>query len=886
MADFLDFVVRDSLLNPLTITLLSTDLEQIDEGTRHGIDAQIDDTDPLGRKGAILAESASKETSPLGVLNSNPSPSTLSSEAPTVPVSPAATSQVVFPASLSMNSSGYPTSQASSPASVPTAAAVTSELRPAATSTLAPHAPNQLILKFKQGIASAEVAQFKSLFGAVSTQTIKLTGAEIWKLSGSLSVEKILKQYRSNPIFEYIEPDYIRTLGTISTQATFPNDPSFNQLWGLHNTGQSGGTPDADIDAPEAWDIQKGNPNLVIGVLDTGVDYNHPDLAGNIWTNPGEIAGDGIDNDGNGYVDDIRGWDFAYNDNNPSDVQGHGTHVSGTIAGKGNNGVGVTGVAWNAKIMPLKFLNDQGSGSTSNAILAINYATAKGVKLTNNSWGGGGFSQGLYNAINAAGQAGALFIAAAGNNGNNNDANPFYPASYNLANIISVAATNRNDQLVTFANTGGWWGSNYGLTSVDLGAPGSDIYSLAPGGGYATLSGTSMASPHVAGAAALLWSQNPTWTAQQVKNALMNTGDPLASLAGKTVSGKRLNVFKALGGSFTVTNQFIGDFASWSANPNVRVLTGDFNGDGKTDVSLVNQSAGWNTLPVAFSQGNGNFSVTNQFIGDFASWSANSNVRVLTGDFNGDGKTDVSLVNQSAGWNTLPVAFSQGNGNFSVTNQFIGDFSSWSANSNVRVLTGDFNGDGKTDVSLVNKSVGWNTLPVAFSQGNGNFSVTNQFTGDFASWAANPNVDALTGDFNGDGKTDVALINKTAGWNTLPVAFSQGNGSFSVTNQFIGDFASWAANPNVRVRTGDFNGDGKTDVSLVNQSAGWNTLPVAFSQGNGNFSVTNQFIGDFASWAANPNVNVLTGNFNGDSKTDVALVNQSAGWNTLPVAFF
>jgi hypothetical protein len=315
----------------------------------------------------------------------------------------------------------------------------------------------------------------------------------------------------------------------------------------------------------------------------------------------------------------------------------------------------------------------------------------------------------------------------------------------------------------------------------------------------------------------------------------MNTGDPLASLAGKTVSGKRLNVFKALGGT----------------NPNP-----------------------------------GQYTVTNQFIGDFASWSANPNVRVLTGDFNGDGKTDVSLVNQSAGWNTLPVAFSQGNGNFSVTNQFIGDFASWSANPNVRVLTGDFNGDGKTDVSLVNQSAGWNTLPVAFSQGNGNFSVTNQFIGDFASWSANPNVDALTGDFNGDGKTDVALINKSAGWNTLPVAFSQGNGSFSVTNQFIGDFASWAANPNVRVRTGDFNGDGKTDVSLVNQSAGWNTLPVAFSQGNGNFSVTNQFIGDFASWAANPNVNVLTGNFNGDSKTDVALVNQSAGWNTLPVAFF
>nr|NCR73594.1 S8 family serine peptidase [Microcystis aeruginosa LG13-12] len=396
--------------------------------------------------------SLSKETSPLGVLNSNPSPSTVSSEAATVPASPAATSQVAFPASPSIDSSGYSTSQASSLASVPTAAPVTSELEPAATSTLAPYAPNQLILKFKQGIASAQVAQFQSLFGAVSTQTIKLTGAQVWKLSGSLSVEKILAQYRSNPIFEYIEPDYIRTLGTITPKATFPNDPSFNQLWGLHNTGQSG----------------------------------HQDLVGNIWTNPGEIANDGIDNDGNGYIDDIRGWDFAYNDNNPSDVYGHGTHVSGTIAGKGNNGVGVTGVAWNAKIMPLKFLDDTGSGSTSNAILAIDYATDKGVKLTNNSWGGGGYSQALYDAINAAGQAGALFIAAAGNDAKNTDTSPSYPASYNLANIISVASTTRTDSLSSF--------SNYGLTSVDLGAPGSEIYSTTPNNTYATYSGTSMAS--------------------------------------------------------------------------------------------------------------------------------------------------------------------------------------------------------------------------------------------------------------------------------------------------------------------------------------------------------------------------------------------------------
>ncbi|MFN6364317.1 MAG: S8 family serine peptidase, partial [Aphanizomenon sp.] len=395
------------------------------------------------------------------------------------------------------------------------------------------YASNKLIVKFNDTINIAQANEIKNTLGVVKTDTIKLTGAQIWTLSGKTSVETALATYRNNPTFKYIEPDY-----TITTAATIPNDPSFGQLWGLNNTGQSGGTPDADIDAPEAWDIQKGNPNLVIGVIDTGVDYNHTDLVGNIWTNAGEIAGDGIDNDNNGYIDDIRGWDFAYNDNNPMDVQGHGTHVSGTIAGKGNNGVGVTGVAWNAKIMPLKFLNDSGSGSTSNAILAINYATAKGVKLTNNSWGGGGYSQALYDAINAAGQQGALFIAAAGNSSQNTDINPAYPASYNLANIISVASTTNTDGLSSF--------SNYGLTSVDLGAPGSGIYSTLPNNSYGTYSGTSMASPHVAGAAALVWSQNPTWTAQQVKNTLMNTGDSIAALAGKTVSGKRLNVFNAL----------------------------------------------------------------------------------------------------------------------------------------------------------------------------------------------------------------------------------------------------------------------------------------------------------------------------------------------------
>ncbi|CAD5979954.1 Thermitase [Planktothrix rubescens NIVA-CYA 18] len=414
---------------------------------------------------------------------------------------------------------------------------------------------DRVIVKLNPTANASEITNLQSEIGVTQVTKASQLGIDIWQIPSG-TVEQTISAYKDDPRFEYIEPDYIITLddvqkpsstqessGKITPQATTPNDPSYSQLWGLNNTGQDGGTPDADIDAPEAWDIQKGDPNLVIGVIDTGVDYDHPDLSANIWTNPGEIAGDGIDNDSNGYIDDVRGWDFASNDNNPMDVHGHGTHVAGTIAGKGNNGVGVTGVAWNAKIMPLKYLNDSGVGPTSNAILAINYATAKGVKLTNNSWGGGGYSQALYDAINTAGQQGALFIASAGNESNNNDANPAYPASYDLANIISVASTTRTDGLSSF--------SNYGATTVDLGAPGSSIYSTLPNSSYGTLSGTSMASPQVTGAAALLWSQNPTWTAQQVKNKLMQTTDPISALSGKTVTGGRLNINNALASSDT-----------------------------------------------------------------------------------------------------------------------------------------------------------------------------------------------------------------------------------------------------------------------------------------------------------------------------------------------
>jgi subtilisin family serine protease len=336
---------------------------------------------------------------------------------------------------------------------------------------------------------------------------------------------------------DFFEPDFV-----LSAATTMPDDLFAGGQWSLNNLAQTGGTIDADIDAPEAWNLAQGDGSVVVGVIDSGIDDTHPDLAANIWTNPNEVANDGVDNDANGYVDDIHGWDFVSYDNSPLDDNGHGTHVAGTIAAAGNNGIGVTGVNWNAKVVPLKFMGADGRGYLSDAVAAINYATnlrSKGINLrvTNNSWGGGGYSSTLFNAIKRSGDAGTMFVAAAGNDGADNDASLSYPASYNLANVIAVAATDHNDALASF--------SNYGATQVDLAAPGVSILSTVPGG-YSSFSGTSMASPHVAGAAALAWAYNPSATVQSVRDALLSGVDKVASLAGKVATGGRLNVFNTL----------------------------------------------------------------------------------------------------------------------------------------------------------------------------------------------------------------------------------------------------------------------------------------------------------------------------------------------------
>lgn len=406
------------------------------------------------------------------------------------------------------------------------------------------YVPGEMLVGFQPG-ARQKLAEVRSSIGASLVKELREIRAEHWRLPPGLDVERAVRVVSANPNIRYAEPNYIVSADQLPSS---PNDEYRSDLWAMHNLGQSGGTSNADINAPEAWQISTGSQNVVIGVIDTGIDYTHPDLQNNIWSNPGETgldgaghdrATNGIDDDNNGYVDDVRGWDFVNGDNDPKDDNGHGTHVSGTIGAEGNNSVGVVGVNWHVRLMPLKFLNSSGQGTTTDAINAILYASkfkdssgANIVRITSNSWGGGKRSSALQDAIT---NSGALFVAAAGNSGSNQ---VDYPAGYSSANIISVAATDHNDNLATF--------SNYSSNWVDLGAPGVNIISTYPGNQYKSLNGTSMACPHVSGVAGLIMAASPGLTNTEVKARIMNAVDPIPALAGKTVTGGRLNAGRAL----------------------------------------------------------------------------------------------------------------------------------------------------------------------------------------------------------------------------------------------------------------------------------------------------------------------------------------------------
>ena len=337
----------------------------------------------------------------------------------------------------------------------------------------------------------------------------------------------------SSPLVEFVEFDQVVRTDNIS------NDPRIGDLWGLIGTH--------GIEAQVAWQTSATANEVVVAVIDSGVDITHPDLAGVIWQNQDEISGNGIDDDQNGYIDDVNGWDFTTNDNSPDDGNGHGTHVAGTIAAVRNNNIGIAGVANNVKIMALKFLDSSGNGYTNNALSALNYAVANGAPISNNSWGGGGYSTSLFNAIEAANQAGHTFIAAAGNSGRNIDSEPSYPAAYENSNIVSVAAINSSGDLASF--------SNYGLNNVDIGAPGVAIVSSishqycgqsAGADCYVSFNGTSMASPHVAGVAALVLGMRPGSTPQEISEILKNSSRSSSVLNGAVGFGGELDAAAAL----------------------------------------------------------------------------------------------------------------------------------------------------------------------------------------------------------------------------------------------------------------------------------------------------------------------------------------------------
>jgi subtilisin family serine protease len=420
----------------------------------------------------------------------------------------------------------------------------------------AEHVPDELLVQYRHGASDSDKTAARGRVGAVHVELIVSErwrqdfdfkgDLELVRLPPGIGIAAAVRGLEIDPAIEFAEPNWVYHHTATS------NDPYYTNgsMWGMYGDGTSPANQYGS-QAGEAWaGGHTGSREVYVGIIDEGVMYTHEDLLANIWTNPFDAV-DGKDNDGNGYVDDIHGWDFAGNNNSTYDgaQDDHGTHVAGTIGAVGGNGMGVAGVNWNVTLITAKFLGSRG-GTTANAIKAVDYITDLktrhnlNIVATNNSWGGGGYSSGLYQAIGRANVEDILFVAAAGNGGSdgvgdNIDETPFYPASYDKPNVISVAAITSNGARADF--------SNYGVTSVDLGAPGVGIWSTLPGkkrnsSAYGSYSGTSMATPHVTGAVALYAASHPLANAEQIKAAILSSTVPTSSLSGKCVTEGRLNV--------------------------------------------------------------------------------------------------------------------------------------------------------------------------------------------------------------------------------------------------------------------------------------------------------------------------------------------------------
>jgi subtilisin family serine protease len=396
-------------------------------------------------------------------------------------------------------------------------------------------APKRLLIQAKPG------KPLQHLHERHGTRLIKRFAdleVDVVEACGEGQVCDLIEQYRADEEVETAEPDFL-----VKAQLA-PNDPSYvdGLLWALHNYGQDGGLAGADLDAPDAWDGIRIASRVIVAVIDTGVRYTHEDLAPNIWTNQREIAGNKLDDDGNGYIDDLHGINAITGSGDPMDDCGHGTHIAGIIGAAGNNGRGIVGVAWQVQILPCKFMKSTGEGAYSDAIECIEYARKAGAQIINASWGGPQYSAALQKAVATAQAAGIIFVTAAGNTASNNDKTPFYPACFGLDNIVAVAATTRADLLASDY-------SNYGGASVQVAAPGTGIYSTwySSDEAYASLNGTSMAAAYVSGILALVQARFPEENYHQHLHRLIAGCDLLPGLTGKCVSGGRVNLRKALG---------------------------------------------------------------------------------------------------------------------------------------------------------------------------------------------------------------------------------------------------------------------------------------------------------------------------------------------------
>lgn len=403
--------------------------------------------------------------------------------------------------------------------------------------------PGEYVVTFKNN-KSPFKAQVSELSQRVSSDveviSNRLRIAHV-KSNSVVTDQEFLPQLKFDHNVEIAEPNYIyRASYDFGNKS---NDPLFSKLWGMNNVGLpdskgQAGEPGIDINALKAWEVQTGSKEVVIAIIDTGINYKSKDLKDNIWKNEKELNGvKGVDDDNNGFIDDIYGWNFVKNNNDPIDDQGHGSHCAGTIGATGDDGVGIVGVNWHTRMMALKFLDSKGAGNLANAIKAIDYAIKNGAKILSNSWGGGGFSETLKQAVERSNEARTLFVVAAGNESNNNDQSPSYPANYEVPNVISVAAIDNKGAIAKF--------SNYGKKSVHIAAPGVNIFSTTTKG-YESWSGTSMATPHVSGVAGLMMAQYPDMDVLKIKEIILGTARSLKSLRTKVQTKGMVDAYAAL----------------------------------------------------------------------------------------------------------------------------------------------------------------------------------------------------------------------------------------------------------------------------------------------------------------------------------------------------